>query len=329
MTPTSPKVSIVIPIYGVECYIETCARSLFEQTLEELEYIFIDDCSPDKSVEVLQQVMNEYPHRKKQVIIIRQPKNMGAAKAREVGIKVAHGEYIIHCDSDDWTERDMYRAMYEKAISQNSDIVVSMYSEDRHGEDPKIICQNFGLHPLYTIIGEPSKCSLFNKLVKSSVVAPNLMEYPAHHMMEDYVICVQMFSRAKRIDYVNKSLYHYRINASSICHKESETSCIKRWNDAFENVKIVDRFFNEKDLLKKYKEELIMSKLNVRGFIWPLLKINMKYHKQWRQTYPELNYLFLTSKKISSKMKLIFFLTLIGVYPIICKLKNILNYDME
>ncbi len=65
MTPTSPKVSIVIPIYGVECYIETCARSLFEQTLEELEYIFIDDCSPDKSVEVLQQVMNEYPHPQK------------------------------------------------------------------------------------------------------------------------------------------------------------------------------------------------------------------------------------------------------------------------
>lgn len=322
MALTQPKVSIIIPIYGVECYIEKCTRSLFEQTLEELEYIFVDDCSPDKSVEVLQQVMKKYPHRKEQVIIIRQPKNMGAAKAREVGMKAAHGEYIIHCDSDDWTESDMYRTMYEKAISQNSDIVVSMYSEDRHGEEPKIISQDFGLDPLRTIIGEPFKCSLFNKLVKRSVVAPSIMEYPAYHMMEDYTICVQIFSRAKCVDYVDKSLYHYCINASSICHKESETSCIKRWSDAFENVKMVDRFLDKKELQKKYKEELIMSKLNVRGFIWPLLKTGIKHHKQWRQTFPELNYLFLISKKMSFEMKIIFFLTLVGAYPIVCKLKN-------
>ena len=59
MALTQPKVSIIIPVYGVECYIEKCTRSLFEQTLEELEYIFVDDCSPDKSVEVLQQVMTQ------------------------------------------------------------------------------------------------------------------------------------------------------------------------------------------------------------------------------------------------------------------------------
>ena len=65
-----------------------------------------------------------------------------------------------------------------------------------------------------------------------------------------------------------------------------------------------------------------MSKLNVRGFIWPLLKTGIKHHKQWRQTFPELNYLFLISKKMSFEMKIIFFLTLVGAYPIVCKLKN-------
>ena len=60
-----PKVSIIIPVYGVEKYIERCSRSLFEQTLDDLEYLFIDDCTPDKSIDVLKNILEEYPNRKK------------------------------------------------------------------------------------------------------------------------------------------------------------------------------------------------------------------------------------------------------------------------
>lgn len=103
-----PKVSIIIPVYGVEKYIERSARSLFEQTLDDIEYLFIDDCTPDKSVEILKRVLEEYPHRKSQVVIHRMEQNSGQAKVREWGMRNATGEYVIHCDSDDWVDMHMY-----------------------------------------------------------------------------------------------------------------------------------------------------------------------------------------------------------------------------
>ncbi len=110
-----PKVSVIIPVYGVENSIERCARSLFEQTLDEMEYLFIDDCTKDRSIEVLKSVLKDYPKRKSQVTIHRMDNNSGQAKVREWGILNATGEYIIHCDSDDWVDKDIYRELYEKA----------------------------------------------------------------------------------------------------------------------------------------------------------------------------------------------------------------------
>ena len=110
-----PKVSIVIPIYNVEKYIIKCAKSLFEQTLDDIEYIFVNDCTPDNSIKVLLEVLEQYPNRKQQVKIITHKINLGAAIARKNGILAATGKYIIHCDGDDWTAPDMYQRLYEKA----------------------------------------------------------------------------------------------------------------------------------------------------------------------------------------------------------------------
>ena len=112
------KVSVCIPVYGVEKYIEKCARSLFEQTMQDgIEFIFVNDCTKDRSIEILEQVLAEYPHRKEQTRIIHHEKNRGLVAARNTGLAYASGEYIIHCDSDDWVELDMYEKMYKKAIS--------------------------------------------------------------------------------------------------------------------------------------------------------------------------------------------------------------------
>ena len=83
-----PKVSVIIPVYGVEKYIERCARSLFGQTLDDIEYLFIDDCSPDKSVEILEHILLEYPQRRDKVIIHRMEHNSGQAKVREWGMRM-------------------------------------------------------------------------------------------------------------------------------------------------------------------------------------------------------------------------------------------------
>ncbi len=81
----NPKVSIIVPIYRVEEYIERCAESLFAQTFDDIEYIFVDDCSPDKSVEILQRTLEKYPHRKRLTRIERLSSNSGQAAVDDKG----------------------------------------------------------------------------------------------------------------------------------------------------------------------------------------------------------------------------------------------------
>ena len=118
-----PKVSVIVPVYNAGLFIERCVRSLFEQTLEDIEYIFVDDCSPDNSMDILLNVIEEYPHRKPNVTIMRHEVNTGQSGARKTGMHVAKGEYIIHCDADDWVDVDMYERMYRLAVEKDVEAV--------------------------------------------------------------------------------------------------------------------------------------------------------------------------------------------------------------
>ena len=101
------KVSVIIPIYKVEAFIERCAATLMEQTLPEVEYIFVDDATSDNSIDVLEEVIARYPQRKGQVRIVHNAENKGLPAARNTGLALATGEYIFHCDSDDYVEPSM------------------------------------------------------------------------------------------------------------------------------------------------------------------------------------------------------------------------------
>lgn len=314
-----PKVSIVIPVYKVEKYIAECAKSLFEQTLDDIEYIFVNDCTPDKSIEVLLEVLQRYPNRKQQVKIIHHKKNSGAAIARKNGILSATGEYIIHCDSDDWTDSKMYQTLYQKAKDENLDIVICQYFEKRT-DSSTLVSHQLGNNPKSKIISTPIYCSLCNKLVRRDIIDWNNLLYPNHHMMEDAVLCAQMFYSAQKVGYVNQPLYYYRINDDSICHVSTEDGDLKRWNEAYENVKIIERFLKQQQADKQYKNELIQSKANVRGFLMPQLQKSNKHYKLWYNTFPELNRQYLFAKGPSFSIKVVFFLTLIKIYPYIHKI---------
>ena len=118
-----PAVSVIIPVYKVEPYIARCARALFSQTMEDLEFIFVDDCTPDASIAVMREVLQEFPERKEQVVVYRMPQNSGLVAVRMQGLALARGEYVIHCDSDDAVDPEAYQLMYEKAVAEDLDIV--------------------------------------------------------------------------------------------------------------------------------------------------------------------------------------------------------------
>ena len=107
------KVSVIVPIYNVEKYFERCICSLFQQTLVDVEFIFIDDASCDDSINILYKYIKSFPS--KRVTIVKHKSNQGLAAARNSGLNVAIGEYIFNCDSDDWLENNALEELYNIA----------------------------------------------------------------------------------------------------------------------------------------------------------------------------------------------------------------------
>lgn len=317
-----PKVSVIVPIYNVEQHIERCARSLLEQTLDNIEYIFINDCTPDHSMDVLQRVLKQYPEQEKFIRIINHPYNMGAAKARENGIKAATGEYIIHCDSDDWVDLDMYRLLYEKGKAENLEMVICDWFET-DGTQHIPIRQDLDIRTdiLKGLINRSISGSLCFRMVARCRYM-EITEFPKAHMMEDVNYSIQLTIKCKNsIGYLDRPLYYYYRNKQSVCNEPSDESCLRRCKQACININGIISILKLNNLDEKYRHELIVLKNSARVFIWPLyMREPRKYRTIWRSVYPEINNTYPFTQCISRRLRLNFFLANIGFYPYILRL---------
>ena len=299
-----PKVSIVIPIFNVEKYIERCARSLFEQTLDDIEYIFIDDCSPDQSVKLLEAILAEYTRRIPQTKIIRLKKNIGAANVRKEGILLATGDYIIQCDSDDWVEKDMYELMYNTAISKNLDMVIcDIYIANKY--NTQAIQHNDNKSLIYDFLIGNRDCGLWNKLVKRSVFDSDII-YPSAHLGEDFALTPQMVYYSKSIGYLNRALYHYCLNSESVTQNMTKEKVLLKVSQQTDNVKLLFDFFQREAFILP---EYVIAVMKWRCRIWLTRFLrNDECYNIWRNLYPELNHTFLRYKEISVRKKINFIL---------------------
>ena len=320
---TMPKVSVIVPVYGVEQYIERCARSLFEQTLDDMEFIFVDDCTPDRSIEVLNRVLEEHPHRKNQVKIVSHENNLGLPFARQSGLKVASGDYIIHCDSDDWVDVTMYEKMYNKAIEEGSDIVVCDYYESDgtvHSwktQEIPAVPKRFLEKILYHIVPP----AVWNKLIRRSCYN-HAIQFPSENMGEDLALMTQIVYYSEQISYVQEPLYYYFLNMASISKNPSYDKREKRVLQLVSNVQFIEDFFSRNGVLTRYKEEVshlkffAKTRLNLNTF-------NRRGSELWHSLYPELSlWQVMCLKHTSVKEKLVYFLTYIGVYVLIKRITN-------
>lgn len=320
-----PKVSIIIPVYGVEKYIERCARSLFEQTLDDIEYLFIDDCTPDKSVEILKHVLEEYPQRKNQVVIHRMEQNSGQAKVREWGMRNATGEYVIHCDSDDWVDIHMYEKMYKKSVSADYDIVVCDYYES--DGTSQIINKEYipdkVEETMSSILLKKTHSVLWNKLVKKSIYN-NKIIYPIANNAEDYALLVQLAYHSKSFGYVNEPLYFYYYNTSSLTKVMTNENLINRFNQSMSNIGIVETFLRQNQSLAKYSDELDCIKV-IEKEILISSSFNKTLYKEWIDAYKEIFPRILLNNKITLRRKLRFIGIKYRIYPLIRFMLNPLN----
>ncbi len=253
------KVSVIVPIYNAEKYIEQCAVSLFEQYLQKIEYIFVNDCSTDNSMQILEQVIERYPHRKIDIKIIHNKENKGSGYTRKIGLENATGEYTIQIDSDDWCEKHMLVELYEKAKATDADIVAcgvvreyedtqkiieQKYSESREEIIKKTL--SMGLLP-----------SVWNKLIrrdlydKSDILSLGELSYS-----EDKYLILRCIFVAKKIAYIPKPLYHYRqTNENSLCQKPQD----RIWDDLLLYFQTTKEFLQNKGVWETYKEHLYID----------------------------------------------------------------------
>ncbi len=210
------KISIIIPVYNAEAHLTQCIESLLNQSLEECEFIFINDGSSDSSKEIIEM----YRMKETRIKLINQI-NQGVSSARNKGLNNAVGEYVGFVDADDQVNYDMYKTLYEEAKVNNCDIVISNLETKIEGK--KVVTtypflKEENLHKGYIqeeiipyFIKSDKLNSVCNKLFKNNVITENKLEFPDNVALgEDGLFNIRFFSKAEIVRYVDYSGYYYR-----------------------------------------------------------------------------------------------------------------------
>ena len=285
MEEQSVNVSVIIPVYNVAAFIERCADSLFQQTLTEVEYIFVDDASPDNSVKLVEQCLERYPERRGQVRILRHEHNQGLPATRNTGLKVAKGEYVYHCDSDDYLEPDALETLYKAAKAKDVDIVwcdwyLSFEHNERYMKQP---CYATALDALKGMLNGRMKYNVWNKLARRQLYADNDIWFPAGHGMGEDMTMIRLFACAGKVAYVPRALYHYvKVNGEAFTNTFSE----RHLQDVMHNTAQTVAFLRGR-VGQALEKEIAAFKLTVK---YPfLISADRRMYRLWRECFPEVN----------------------------------------
>lgn len=289
------KVSVIIPVYKVEKFIGRCVKSLMEQTLRNVEYIFVDDASPDGSIAVLHNVLADYQERSKHISILTHAENKGLPAARNTGLSVARGEYIFHCDSDDFVDMNMLELLYHKAAETDADIVwcdwlLTFENSERYMKQP---AYDTPLEALKAMLGGAMKYNVWNKLIRKSLYVENKIEFPAGYGMGEDMTIMLLFAHAKKIIYFPRAFYHYvKLNTNAFSQTYSERHLQELQHNVTTITNKLETLFGN-----TLEQEIAFLKLEAK---FPfLLSDDRKKQKLWNEWYPEANSYILKNHNIS------------------------------
>lgn len=211
-----PKISIIIPVYNSENYLEKCLDSVFSQTFDDYEVIIVNDGSPDGSQAIIDRYLGAHPDR----IIALQQENAGQAAARNKGLSLARGEYVFFVDSDDYLHRDALQKAYSHAVSHDLDIVCFGFYQVENGSiSPVADCQLTHEDILkHYILNETSP---WNKLIRRSVLADNGLRFSVGRIYEDLELIPQLALYTRKIGYLHEGLYYYVIHQGSTMRQKA------------------------------------------------------------------------------------------------------------
>lgn len=252
----NPKISVIIPVYNSELYISECIESLINQSLKECEFIFVNDGSKDESP----QIIEKYSHQDSRIILINQ-ENRGISIARNTGLDIAKGEYIGFMDNDDFVKQDMFETLYNNAIKDDLDIVISKTILGRDGKYiikdaifpvDKIYNQDFiQSKVMINLLRVEDLFAVWNKIYKKKLIDENKICFPKNRIIEeDNMFNLQAFNLASKVKFIDYSGYYFRENAVSESRSFIE-------NDYFE--KALDKFHF--DYIKEYNLKITYDEI--------------------------------------------------------------------
>lgn len=281
-----PKVSVIVPVYNASAYISRCCESLFMQTLQDIEYVFVDDCSTDNSVELIERQISRFPERITGVRIIRNVENKGVSYSRQKGLDCASGEFVIHCDADDWIDCCAYEKMYNEAVQKNAQVVCCGYYVEYGNQCTKenypvgYKLENFSISPL---VG-----AVWNKLIKLDLIKEKNLSFPEKiNWGEDlcFALPAQLFS--EKVAYLNDCFYHYCQNDNSITHSYKYEKCLELVGCG----KFVEESLQRNSL--KLQDEFQLNYLKFQLKQYFLISKECRNVDKWLEYYPECNeYIF-------------------------------------
>ena len=257
LLPPMYKVSIIVPVYDVEHYIVRCARSLFEQTYQDLDFVFVNDCTPDRSIELLKEVVKAYPAREDSVKIISHEKNKGIAATRNTGLEQAIGEFVLYVDSDDWLASGAIELLVNKQLENDADIV----SGNRliHYEDREELLEEREYKNREQMTLQMMQHTLDHfvtgKLFRRSLFVENGLRWKeGYDVAEDRYMMTLLAYHTKIYDTVDSVVYHYeRRNVNSVTYTNDGLKIIRNNKQEYGNLVFLEQFFKDKESV--YQQE--------------------------------------------------------------------------
>lgn len=297
------KVSVLVPFYNVEKYVGRCVESLFSQTYSNIEYVFVNDCTPDNSMDIINEYIDKFNVRNK-CVIINHEVNKGISASRNDCLDNATGDYILFIDSDDYIDKDMVELLVKAAIENNADISGCGYIEEYkdHSVEMPQRYTNDHTEMMRAITVLTIKGVMWKLLIRRSVVEENQVRFiPDNTMVDDYLFCCQVFFYAKSFASVDKCMYHY------IQYNPNNYSKTREFNITSQAKAIVkaEEFYKENDAYEIVRDVMLQRKFISK---LPLLLNKSCYNvKLWRSLFPESNDAW-TKMNFGYKQKALFWL---------------------
>ena len=252
------KVSVIVPVYGVAPYIGKCTNSLLSQTLDDMEFIFVDDHGPDGSIEMARHTIAGHS-RERQFRFLDPGKNLGAGAARNYAIPFAEGEYIAFVDGDDWVEPDMFSVLYRKAkVSGDADVCYAQGVKDFSDGKPSIALKNPVVESgefthdkrAFYLVNYVSYFTTY--IYRKDHLLRDRAQFPQSLWAEDSFFISCSLMTAKSVACVDRPMYHYRIRPGSASTTTDGTKYLLR-------IAVFDKLLQyaiDHGVIHEFKEEI-------------------------------------------------------------------------